>query len=95
MYAQDDESLAIDGKVMCNVLDEKGRQTQIMSAVGHSAGICYAQKKQVLCLLEMDRMRLSKPMKLSLHPYSWLRYSFETKTSPVMPYIHKQILLNI
>ena len=44
-YAQDDESLAIDGKVMCNALDEKGRQTQIMSAVGHNTGICYAQKK--------------------------------------------------
>jgi len=44
-YAQDDESLAIDGKVMCNALDERGRQTQIMSAVGHTTGICYAQKK--------------------------------------------------
>ncbi len=44
-YAQDDESLAIDGKTMCNAVDEKGRQTQIMSAVGHSTGICYAQKK--------------------------------------------------
>jgi len=44
-YAQDDNSLAIDGKVMCNALDEKGRQTQIMSAVGHNTGICYAQKK--------------------------------------------------
>ena len=44
-HAQDDESLAIDGKTMCNAIDEKGRQTQIMSAVGHSTGICYAQKK--------------------------------------------------
>jgi len=44
-YAQDDHSLAIDGKVMCNALDESGRQTQIMSAVGHNTGICYAQKK--------------------------------------------------
>ena len=44
-YAQEDESLAIDGKTMCNAIDEKGRQTQIMSAVGHSTGICYAQKK--------------------------------------------------
>lgn len=44
-YAQDDSSLAIDGKVMCNAIDEKGRQTQIMSAVGHRTGICYAQKK--------------------------------------------------
>ncbi len=45
VYAQDDESLAIDGKTMCNAIDEKGRQTQIMSAVGHGTGICYAQKK--------------------------------------------------
>ena len=44
-YAQDDQSLAIDGKVMCNAIDESGRQTQIMSAVGHHTGICYAQKK--------------------------------------------------
>lgn len=44
-YAQDDSTLAIDGKVMCNALDKDGRQTQIMSAVGHSSGICYAQKK--------------------------------------------------
>ena len=44
-YAQDDSSLAIDGKVMCNAIDESGRKTQIMSAVGHSTGICYAQKK--------------------------------------------------
>ena len=45
-YAQDDSSLAIDGKVMCNALDEQGRQTQIMSAVGHRTGICYAQKSR-------------------------------------------------
>lgn len=44
-YAQEDESLAIDGKVMCNSIDKSGRQTQIMSAVGHNTGICYAQKK--------------------------------------------------
>ena len=44
-YAQDDHSLAIDGKVMCNAIDDLGRQTQIMSAVGHNTGITYAQKK--------------------------------------------------
>ncbi|MCP4272823.1 MAG: DUF4338 domain-containing protein [Gammaproteobacteria bacterium] len=44
-YAQDDHSLAIDGKVMRNAIDGTGRQTQIMSAVGHHTGICYAQKK--------------------------------------------------
>lgn len=48
-YAQDDASLAIDGKVMCNAIDAKGRQTQIMSAVGHNTGQCYAQKKSVPC----------------------------------------------
>jgi len=44
-YAQEDSSLAIDGKVMCNAIDKSGRQVQIMSAVGHNSGICYAQKK--------------------------------------------------
>lgn len=44
-YAQDDSSLAIDGKVMCNAIDASGRQTQIMSAIGHNSGICYTQKK--------------------------------------------------
>jgi hypothetical protein len=44
-YAPEDPSLAIDGKVMCNAIDESGRQTQIMSAIGHNSGICYAQKK--------------------------------------------------
>jgi len=44
-YAQDDSSLAIDGKVMCNAIDKSGRQTQIMSAIGHETGICYTQKK--------------------------------------------------
>lgn len=44
-HAQEDSSLAIDGKVMCNAIDGAGRQTQIMSAIGHDSGICYSQKK--------------------------------------------------
>ncbi|RLD40269.1 MAG: hypothetical protein DRI88_13830 [Bacteroidetes bacterium] len=44
-YAKDDKSLAIDGKTMCNAIDEKGYQTHIMSAVGHQTKICYTQKK--------------------------------------------------
>ena len=62
-YAQADSALAIDGKVMCNAIDESGRQTQIMSAVGHHTGICDAQKKVARCRLEMVRMRSNKPMK--------------------------------
>ncbi|OEU71033.1 MAG: hypothetical protein BA864_03275 [Desulfuromonadales bacterium C00003093] len=44
-YAKDDKSLAIDGKTMCNAIDEEGYQTHIMSAVGHQTKICYTQKK--------------------------------------------------
>lgn len=45
VYAPHDESLAIDGKTMCNALDEQGRQTHIMSAIGHQTKSCYTQKK--------------------------------------------------
>lgn len=44
-YGQADESLAIDGKTMCNAIDEQGRQTHIMSVVGHETAMCYTQKK--------------------------------------------------
>ncbi len=46
-YACLDESLAIDGKTMCNAIDESGRQTHIISAIGHRSGQCYTQKKSV------------------------------------------------
>ena len=48
-YGAIDESLAIDGKTMCNAIDETGKQTHIMSAVGHQSKQCYAQKKSALC----------------------------------------------
>jgi len=44
-YEASDESLAIDGKTMCNAIDHQGHQTHIMSAVGHTTKICYTQKK--------------------------------------------------
>ena len=44
-YGRIDESLAIDGKTMCNAIDHEGRQTHIMSAIGHQSGHCYTQKK--------------------------------------------------
>lgn len=49
-YGSVDESLAIDGKTMCNAIDENGRQIHIMSAVGHQSGQCYTQKKWALSL---------------------------------------------
>lgn len=46
-YGQQDQSLAIDGKTMCNAIDEEGRQTSIMSVVGHDSSQCHTQKKSV------------------------------------------------
>ena len=40
-----DSALAMDGKTMKNAVDETGRQTHIMSVVGHESTICHAQKK--------------------------------------------------
>ena len=44
-YGLIDESLAIDGKTMCNAINSDGKQTHIMSAIGHQSAHCYAQKK--------------------------------------------------
>ena len=44
-YGKEDKSMAIDGKTMCNAIDDQGYQTHIMSAVGHQTKTCYTQKK--------------------------------------------------
>ena len=44
-YGQEDTSLAIDGKIMKNAVEENGRQTHIMGVVGHETNNCYTQKK--------------------------------------------------
>ena len=44
-YAGEDEGLAIDSKTMCQALDEQGRQTHILSVIGHQTKICHTQKK--------------------------------------------------
>jgi len=48
-YGALDESLAIDGKTLCKALDEAGRQTHVMSVVGHQSKPCYTQKKWPPC----------------------------------------------
>lgn len=45
LYGQADQSLAVDGKIMCNAIDKEGKQTHIMSVVGHDSTACYTQKK--------------------------------------------------
>lgn len=44
-WGMHDEALAMDGKTMKNAVDKDGKQTHIMSVVGHQSKICYAQKK--------------------------------------------------
>lgn len=48
VYGEKDESLAIDGKTMCNAIDKDGHQAHIMSVVGHQSKNCHTQKKSVL-----------------------------------------------
>jgi hypothetical protein len=49
IYAEQDESLAIDGKTMCNAIDNQGHQTHVLSVVGHQSKNCYTQKKSGPC----------------------------------------------
>jgi hypothetical protein len=49
VYAGEDESLAIDGKTMCNAIDDQGHQAHVMSVIGHQTKICYTQKKSASC----------------------------------------------
>jgi hypothetical protein len=48
-YAQEDKSLAIDGKTLRNTIDEEGRQTHVISAIGHQSLSSHAQKKSANC----------------------------------------------
>ncbi len=48
-FAEEDEGLAIDGKTMCNAIDEDGRQTHVLGVVGHQTGRCHTKKKSVRC----------------------------------------------
>ena len=48
-HGQQDSTLAIDGKTMCNALDHNGHQTHVMSVVGHHTKTCYTQKKSAPC----------------------------------------------
>jgi hypothetical protein len=49
VYAGEDESLALDGKTLCNALDAQGHPTHVMSVVGHQTQTCYTQKKWAVC----------------------------------------------
>lgn len=43
-YDRLDESLPIDGKIMCNAIDDKGRESHIMGVIGHESGHYCSQK---------------------------------------------------
>jgi hypothetical protein len=46
IYGEEDESLAIDGKVMRNAIDKGGRQTHMLSGVGHHSKNYRTQKSR-------------------------------------------------
>ena len=48
-HAGADEGLAIDGKTMCNAIDEHGHRAHILGVVGHQSQTCHTQKKSGLC----------------------------------------------
>ncbi len=82
-YGAIDQSLAIDGKTMCNAIDEDGKQTHIMSAVGHQSGQCYTQKKLVR-FQSKDVMKKNKPTKSKLpFRYSTASISAEKPSLPM------------
>lgn len=45
----DDEALAIDGKTLCQAIDDDGQQTHVLGVVGHQSQTRYTQKKSVPC----------------------------------------------
>jgi len=49
VYTSEDESLAIDGKTMCNALDEQSRPTHVMRVIDHQSKTCYSPKKWAPC----------------------------------------------
>jgi hypothetical protein len=82
-YGQQDESLAIDGKTMCNAIDDQGDQTHIMSAIGHQSKTCYTQKKWAPCL---ERTKRSNAPTKSRPPSRYLMPSIlRAKKLPPMP----------
>ena len=81
-YGASDESLAIDGKTMCNAIDENGKQTHIMSAIGHDSKQCYTQKKSALCPLP-EVTKKNRPMKLKSPFHSSTASTFRGK--PLQP----------
>jgi len=84
-YGAVDQSLAIDGKTMCNAIDQKtGRQTHIMSAIGHQSGQCYTQKKSAPSRLQ-EAMKKNKPMKSRLRSHCLMPSTLRGKLSPEMP----------
>jgi hypothetical protein len=44
-YGEQDTTLAIDGKTLCNAIDAQGHQAHVMGVVGHQTKTCYTQKK--------------------------------------------------
>jgi hypothetical protein len=85
LYGAIDESLAIDGKVMCNAIDENGRQTHIMSAIGHQSSQCYTQKKSAL-YPSKDQTKKNRPTRSKQQNHYSIISKSKEKQLQLMPY---------
>ena len=45
LYADDESAIALDGKTLCNAVNDDGWQTHVLGAVSHGNKTAYAQKK--------------------------------------------------
>ena len=84
-YGSVDESLAIDGKTMCNAIDESGRQIHIMSAVGHQSGQCYTKKKvETLPVAGSDKEKQTNEIKIAIPLLNGLNIQGKTITADAL-----------
>ncbi len=66
VYGKKDKSLAIDGKTMCNAVDEQGRQVHIMSVIGHETNICSTQQKVGVLPIGDDALKQTNEIKTAI-----------------------------
>ena len=84
-YGSVDESLAIDGKTMCNAIDESGRQIHIMSAVGHQSGQWLHKKKVgTLPVAGSDKEKQTNEIKIAIPLLNGLNIQGKTITADAL-----------
>ena len=91
LYGQQDASLAIDGKTMCNAIEEQGYQTYIRSAVGHQTKTCYTQKKVgSLPVKDKDELKRTNEIKMAAPLLDAIDIEGKIVSSDALPLDHRK-----